>query len=155
MQNIVGKCLISRPNVQDPFFRNSVVFVFEQNDQQTSGVIINKKSNFSTHDLFKKTGILPPHGSEPVYAGGPVSKNSILLLHTKEWHSTSTFKVAGKYAVTSDDLMLKRFGMGDMPRGYKFCAGVAVWQSASSNTAACRRGIHRRSGPGNGLRLLS
>ena len=129
MENYVAKCLVARPSVQDPFFKNSVVFVFEQNDIQTTGVVVNRKSNFNTQDLLAKVGAAVPKGVEPVYAGGPVSKNSIIMLHTKEWHSTSTFRVGGKYAVTSDDLMLKRFAMGDAPRGYKFCAGVAVWHN--------------------------
>lgn len=129
MENFVGKCLIARPSVQDPYFKNSVVFVFEQNDIQTTGVVINKKSNFNTQDLLNRIGSAVPQGIEPVYAGGPVSKNSIIMLHTREWHSTSTFRVAGKYAVSSDDLMLQRFAMGDAPRGYKFCAGVSVWHN--------------------------
>ena len=129
MENFVGKCLVARPSVVDPYFKNSVVFVFEQNDIQTTGVVINKKSNYNTQDLLNRIGSAVPQGVEPVYAGGPVSKNSIVMLHTREWHSTSTFRVAGKYAVSSDDLMLQRFAMGDAPRGYKFCAGVSVWHN--------------------------
>ena len=96
MENYVAKCLVARPSVQDPFFKNSVVFVFEQNDIQTTGVVVNRKSNFNTQDLLAKVGAAVPKGVEPVYAGGPVSKNSIIMLHTKEWHSTSTFRVGGK-----------------------------------------------------------
>tara|TARA_Y100000114_G_C11590254_1_gene245434 strand:+ start:99 stop:626 length:528 start_codon:yes stop_codon:yes gene_type:complete len=127
--NMVGLCMVARPSVQDPLFKNSVVFMFEQNAQQTTGVIINKKSNITTHEILNNMGVQPPLGNEPVYAGGPVSKQSILILHTKEWNSTSTFRVAGKYAVSSDDLMLKKYASGDTPRGYKFCAGVSVWQN--------------------------
>ena len=86
--------MVARPSVQDPLFKNSVVFMFEQNAQQTTGVIINKKSNITTHEILNNMGVQPPLGNEPVYAGGPVSKQSILILHTKEWNSTSTFRVA-------------------------------------------------------------
>jgi putative transcriptional regulator len=121
--------MVARPSVQDPFFKNSVVFVFECNHEQTTGVIINKKSNITTHEILNNMKVTPPMGNEPVYAGGPVSKQSILILHTKEWNSTSTFRVAGKYGVSSDDLMLRKYANGDTPRGYKFCAGVSVWQN--------------------------
>ena len=127
--NLIGNCLVARPSITDPFFEKSVVFVFEQNNQHTTGIIINKQANFNAGRLLQTMGYELPLGADPVYRGGPVRDKSITMLHSNDWQSTSTIEVTPKFSLTSDDLMLRRFAAGDVPNGYKFCTGVSIWHN--------------------------
>lgn len=73
-----GKYLIANPFLADVYFKRSVIFVTEHNDQGSLGFIMNKPSGLFVRDMF-------PHiknGNFPVYEGGPVSKNNLYYIHT-------------------------------------------------------------------------
>ena len=125
--DLIGKCLIARPSIEDPLFKRSVVFIYEQNVAGIAGVIINQRSPISTHDIFLNRGFSPSEAAEKVYVGGPVNSNAVLILHTSEWKTTNTLKVNSDLSVSSDDLMFYKFVNGDKPEGYKFITGVAAW----------------------------
>lgn len=124
---LLGKCLVARPNVQDAMFKRSVVFVFEHTHSGTAGLILNKTLPQNTHDLLLSRGFNPSVPKETLWRGGPVNQNSIVMLHSTDWRSSNTLAVTKRLAVTSDDMMLFKYSNGDTPRGYKFCAGTAIW----------------------------
>jgi putative transcriptional regulator len=128
--DLVGKCLIARPNIIDPFFKRSVVYIYEQTTQGIAGIVTNiRKSKITTHDIFVNRGFTPSEPPEKVYQGGPVNENTVILLHTSDWRSSNTLCVNDKISVTSDDLMFYKFLNGNKPNGYKFCTGVAAWHT--------------------------
>jgi|TARA_B110000503_G_scaffold116782_1_gene176190 putative transcriptional regulator len=127
--DLTGKFLIARPNVVDPFFKRGVIFVFEHSPRGVAGLVINRKrSNHSTHSLLKSRGFSTKATPvEPLYVGGPVNEQAVVMLHTNDWRSSNTLKVSNWYSVTSDDMMIFKYTNGDTPGGYKFCSGSAVW----------------------------
>jgi putative transcriptional regulator len=126
--DLVGKCLIARPSIVDPFFKRSVVYIYEQNMQGVAGLVINKrKGSFTTTEIMLNRGFDPLDPAETVYAGGPVNETAVILLHTNEWSSSNTLQVDKHLSVSSDDLMFFKITNGDKPNGYKFCCGVAAW----------------------------
>ena len=125
--NLVGKCLIARPNIIDPFFKRSVVYIYEHGGQATIGFVINKrKPDVLLKDLLQERGF-ETISTDPVYAGGPVNQRAVVMLHTTGWQSSNTLTVNDQISLTSDDLMIYKFVNGDVPDGYKFCLGSAVW----------------------------
>lgn len=138
ISNFVNKCLVARPNVQDRYFKNSVVFVFEQLESQITGVIVNKKHQVNTQQLMAANGWSLPTPPDPVYTGGPVNPNSVIMLHTNDWRSSSTFDTGGLVSVTSDEMMCSKFCSGDVPQAYKFCQGMSVWQPAQLQSEIAR-----------------
>lgn len=125
--DLSGKCLIARPNMVDPFFAKSVVYIYEYSTRGTAGVIINKKLVNTTRVLLANKGFNTHVPEEPLFAGGPVNERAVVMVHTNDWHSSNTFKVNDSVGVTSDDIMLFRYSQGDTPRHYKFCCGASVW----------------------------
>jgi len=122
-----GKCLIARPVIQDMFFKKSVVFIFDHGPKGTGGIILNKRSNRSTRELCVQRGFSQNMQNEPIFAGGPVQENSVVLLHTSDWSTPNSHKVNNKFRVTSDDIMLLRYAQGQMPVNYRFFSGTSVW----------------------------
>ena len=125
--DLVGKCLIARPSISDPYFKRSVVFVYEQNVQSVLGLVVNKKlPNASLTDILNSRGY-ESMINLPLFAGGPVNKAAVCMLHTAGWSSSNTLEINNRFGITSDDLMIYKFINGDMPDGHRFVMGSAVW----------------------------
>jgi len=125
--NLTGKCLIARPTLIDPFFKQSVVFIYEHSSRGVVGVILNKKLNVSTRVLCENKGFVGNVPEEPLYTGGPVNERALVMLHSNDWGSGNTMRVNKNFSVTSDDIMLFKYTQGDTPRYYRFFAGASVW----------------------------
>ena len=89
-----GKLLVAKPNVmKDPHFAKSVVYIYEQTEKVCIGLILNKPSYMNVGDIQTMRGALNSGASGHLYRGGPVSEQSLLLLHTNEWNSTNTIPI--------------------------------------------------------------
>jgi len=83
-RNFAGSLLVAHPNMVDPNFRRTVLFVSEhQADEGALGVIINRPLDRPVAELVSGT---PPAGvaDVPVFLGGPVGKNQ-LMFAAFEW----------------------------------------------------------------------
>ena len=125
--DLLGKCLIARPSLIDPYFLKSVVYVYEHSSRGTAGVILNKRLAANTKTLLANKGFNTNVPSEPLYAGGPVNERAVVMLHSADWSSSNTMRVTENISVTSDDIMLFQYSQGSTPRYYKFFAGASVW----------------------------
>jgi len=72
-----GKLLVSAPLTGDIFFDRSVVLLVEHNEEESFGLLLNKKLPLTLKDVFPDT-----HNEHiPVFWGGPVEANNLFLLH--------------------------------------------------------------------------
>ncbi len=97
MSETLGRCfLISVPQLQDPNFRHSVVFLIEHEKEGALGLIINRESEGRLADLLSDNGVeyRGPAGAR-VMVGGPVRHNQALLLHGEEDLETDSTPVGG------------------------------------------------------------
>ena len=88
-----GNILLSHPNLKDPNFYKSVVFLSAHPEESGSiGVILNRPMNRTLEELddqFKGN----PYGSIPVYEGGPVEKDKIIVAAWEWMKESSSFKL--------------------------------------------------------------
>ena len=83
-QSLAGSLLVAHPNMLDPNFRRSVLFVYAHDLVDGAGaVIINRPLDKQVADLITEA---PPEGlaDVPVFLGGPVGKNQ-LMFASFEW----------------------------------------------------------------------
>src|SRR6476660_2372805 len=74
-RSVSGSLLVAHPNMLDPNFRRTVLFVSEHDPNEGAlGVIINRPLDKQVADLVSET---PPAdlAQVPVFLGGPVGKN--------------------------------------------------------------------------------
>ena len=121
-----GQLLIARPRNNDRFFKRSVILVYESNRAGTIGVILNQKTNHTCQNLLSQHNLIY-NGPEYVYQGGPVNDNALILVHSNEWFCENTMKVNEHFSVTSHKDMFDRLAMGQGPRRWRLCAGIAAW----------------------------
>jgi len=91
-RNFAGSLLVAHPNMVDPNFRRTVLFVSEHEPNEGAlGVIINRPLDRPVAELVSGA---PPAGSAdvPVFLGGPVGKNQ-LMFAAFEWQKGAGLKL--------------------------------------------------------------
>ncbi len=92
-RSLAGSLLVAHPNMLDPNFRRSVLFISEHDPNEGAlGVIINRPLDRQVADLVTDT---PPAGlaDVPVFLGGPVGKNQ-LMFAAFEWKKGDGVKLS-------------------------------------------------------------
>lgn len=82
--SLAGSLLIAHPNMLDPNFRRSVLFISAHDPKEGAlGVILNRPLEKQVSDLVSEA---PPDSlaNVPVFLGGPVGKNQ-LMFAALEW----------------------------------------------------------------------
>ena len=90
--SLAGSLLVAHPNMLDPNFRRTVLFISAHDpDDGALGVIINRPLDKSVSDLVTEK---PPDNlaDVPVFFGGPVGNNQ-LMLAAFEWHKGEGLKL--------------------------------------------------------------
>src|SRR6266849_1908396 len=90
-RSLAGSLLVAHPNMLDPNFRRSVLFISAHDPADGAlGVIINRPLDKQVADLVIET---PPEGlaDVPVFLGGPVGKNQRMFA-VFEWEKGEGLK---------------------------------------------------------------
>jgi putative transcriptional regulator len=91
-RSLAGSLLVAHPNMLDPNFRRTVLFISEHTRNEGAlGVIINRPLDRQVSDLVTEA---PPASlaEVPVFLGGPVGKNQ-LTFAAFEWHQSGGLKL--------------------------------------------------------------
>jgi putative transcriptional regulator len=74
-----GKFLIASPALVDPNFARAVVLIAEHSDDGAMGLILNRPTEAVVAEAVEElAGVVDP--GEPVYLGGPVQEQSVMVL---------------------------------------------------------------------------
>ena len=78
--NVSGKLLLAHPSLKDPNFRRTILFISSHDESAGAfGVVINRPTHQMLSDFVGETE-LPGLASVPVFNGGPVSANELILM---------------------------------------------------------------------------
>jgi len=131
MISLTGQLLIAMPQMLDPRFARSVVYVCAHSENEGAmGLVVNKLFEALTMDeLFTHLKLDPgPLGrSRPVCFGGPVEPGRGFVLHTADYREEATLVVTDGLAVTATLDILRAIGRGDGPRHSLLALGYAGW----------------------------
>jgi putative transcriptional regulator len=73
-----GKLLIASPSLLDPNFARTVVLITEHNEEGAMGVVLNRPSETEVSEVAPELG--PIVAAEPVFIGGPVQPQALVVL---------------------------------------------------------------------------
>src|SRR2546430_10417105 len=91
-RSLAGSLLVAHPNMLDPNFRRTVLFISAHDpDDGAIGVIINRPLEKNVADLVTEAS-LKDLADVPVFFGGPVGSNQ-LMLAAFEWHKGQGLKL--------------------------------------------------------------
>ncbi|HEX3440348.1 MAG TPA: YqgE/AlgH family protein [Pseudolabrys sp.] len=131
MDSLTGQLLVAMPQMTDPRFARSVVYICAHSEEAGAmGLVVNKLLQSLTMDeLFAhlKLGPAQLNRSRPVHFGGPVEPGRGFVLHTAEYREESTLPVSDGFAVTATLDILRAIGRGEGPQRSLLALGYAGW----------------------------
>jgi putative transcriptional regulator len=78
--NVSGKLLLAHPSLKDPNFRRAILFISSHEENVGAfGVVINRPTHQKLADFVTEAD-LPGLAGIPVYEGGPVSSDELILM---------------------------------------------------------------------------
>lgn len=107
--NLQGSFLLASPLMDDPRFRNSLIYICEHNDKGTMGLIINQPLKLTFANLCQQIGLENRNlaiADNPIYYGGPINPNRGLVLHNPLGNWQATIHVDNEVGIThSSDII--------------------------------------------------
>ncbi len=130
MYTLKNKLLIAMPNMADPYFSKSVIFICEYNKNGAIGFIVNKPINTmkilssGIKDKFFKDLISQ---SKKIYFGGPVSIHEACILSSENVEDIS-FNANETVKLSSDFELIKNILFDDKEfKNTKLLFGHSAW----------------------------
>ncbi|WP_298260083.1 YqgE/AlgH family protein [uncultured Litoreibacter sp.] len=142
--SLAGKLLIAMPDMGDPRFERSVIFMCSHSAERAMGLIVNKTArDLKFNDLLKQLDIplAPPEREITVHIGGPVDYGRGFVLHSPDYHSTdNTLDIDGGYGLTATLDILEDISTGDGPEQCLLTMGYAGWGAGQLENEIQRNG---------------
>ena len=125
--------LIATKKMRDPRFKNTVIIMLENDEKGAWGLVINKPlSSIPLGSLIYKTRDVTNKQKElynvkiPVYWGGPVNVNKILILHSEGYENESTINFKN-ISISSDYNILFEIADNKGPKKNLVILGFSSW----------------------------
>ena len=121
MPSLTGQLLVAMPQMADPFFDHSVIYLCAHSEETGAmGLVVNKTiDSLTVGELYEQLKIEPAaHSSQPVHFGRPVAPGQGFVLHSADYRDEGTLGIGdeGRHPV-----------QGLTPRWAIGLRRVAVW----------------------------
>lgn len=129
-ESLKGKLLLAMPNMGDPRFERSVIYLCEHSPRGAMGLVINQLSDEITFvDLMEQLSIPTPPDCPDVsiFTGGPVEPNRGFVLHSADYLQDSSLVVSELVALSATTDILKHLAAGTGPQHSLLALGYAGW----------------------------
>lgn len=140
--SLTGQLLIASPDIGDPRFAHTVIFLVRHNGDGAFGIVINRPvEERSLKSLLEAVGqdTSGVQGSVRVFFGGPVETNIGFVLHSLDYKRRETVDVDGRVALTSSPEVLRDMGQGKGPKKSIVAFGYAGWGPGQLEGELARR----------------
>ncbi|MBL27333.1 MAG: YqgE/AlgH family protein [Rhodospirillaceae bacterium] len=125
-----GQLLIAMPQMSDPRFARTVIYMCAHSADGAMGLVINKPIGSLTFaELMDQMGIELGEIDDQirVHFGGPVESSRGFVLHTTDYVQESTLVVNEEFALTATVDVLKSIADGSGPSKSILALGYAGW----------------------------
>jgi len=121
-----GQLLIAPPRIPDPRFRGAVILLTQAGLEGSIGYCLNRTTNFTLQDIIAEAGV-DTNLNFPLYWGGPLSQNTVWMLHSDDWSLSHTHHFAEGWGLTSHISMFQALANNDIPREFRMFVGHCGW----------------------------
>jgi len=138
--------LIAPPGLPDSRFRNSVLMLTHHHSGGSFALCVNRLSKHTLQDIVNELDIdLDCELNFPLYWGGPVSSNTIWMLHSSEWSLPNhTVSINHQWSMTSHIDMFYHLADGDVPQHFRIMYGYSSWAAGQLDCELMGLGSWRR-----------
>jgi len=124
-QSLRGSLLIASPALADPNFARTVVLLTEHGDEGAMGVVLNRPSETTVDEVAPELASLV--GSEPVFIGGPVQPQALVVLAEFDDPAAAAWLVVADVGFVAADT--DHDELGEAVRRGRVYAGYSGWDA--------------------------
>ncbi len=132
--------LIAMPTLADSWFEKTLVYVVEDNQHGTMGLVVNLPHKLNLTQLLEHFQ-LPTEQLEAnetladqvIMMGGPVDMEHGFILHQPPGNWQKSVPLADNLAMTVSEDFLKSISEGQLPEKMLVCLGFAGWEKGQLN----------------------
>ncbi len=127
---LTGQLLIAMPQMADPRFAQTVIYMCAHSDDGAMGLVINRQiDSISFPGLLKQLEIDAPGANDQIRVmfGGPVETGRGFVLHSPDYVQESTLMIEGDLGLTATMDILKDIASGSGPKRSLLALGYAGW----------------------------
>src|SRR5262245_35034280 len=103
-ESLRGKLLVASPALVDPNFARTVVLITEHTDDGAMGIVLNRPSETDLGEISPELAEIA--GAGPIFVGGPVQPDALVLLAEFSDPSAAAWIVAADVGLASAGLDL-------------------------------------------------
>ncbi|MDU0809978.1 MAG: YqgE/AlgH family protein [Burkholderia sp.] len=143
--NLTNQFLIAMPNISDPMFSGTVIYLCDHSDSGALGLVINRPTDIDLESLFSRIDMkldIEPLLRIPVYFGGPVQTERGFVLHEPVNGSSynSSISVDGGLEMTTSKDILEAVATGIGPKRFLLTLGHAGWSAGQLEDEISKNG---------------
>jgi len=127
---LTGQVLVAMPQMEDPRFARSVVYICAHTPDGAMGLVVNKLVDSVTFpDLLEQLNlqVTRPDRGIHVHFGGPVETGRGFVLHSADYVQDATLVIDQNVALTATVDILKAIADGTGPHNSLLALGYAGW----------------------------
>jgi len=128
--SLAGQLLVAMPQMADPRFARSVVYLCAHSADGAMGLVVNRLIDSLTfQNLLEQIGVEQSGATDdmPIHFGGPVESSRGFVLHTADYVQDSTLVIEDDIALTATMDVLKAIARGEGPQRRVLALGYAGW----------------------------
>jgi putative transcriptional regulator len=128
--SLAGQLLVAMPQMADPRFARSVVYLCAHSADGAMGLVVNRLIDSLTfQNLLEQIGVEQAIAGDdmPIHFGGPVESSRGFVLHTADYVQDSTLVIEEDIALTATIDVLKAIARGEGPERRVLALGYAGW----------------------------
>lgn len=128
--SLTGRLLVALPNMKDPRFSESVIYIVKHDREGAFGLVINRVlTSAPIEEVLAGFGVDEKGGKGEIaiHYGGPVSPRQGFVLHSDDIVRENSTRVNNGMAITSDPTIIRDISLGKGPRQFLLIVGYAGW----------------------------
>ena len=128
--SLTGRLLVALPEMKDPRFFESVIYIVKHNREGAFGLVINRVlTTAPIEEVLAGFGVDEKGGKGEiaVHYGGPVSTRQGFVLHSDDVVRENSTRIHDGMAITSEASIIRVISQGKGPRQFLLIVGYAGW----------------------------
>ncbi len=134
---LTGQLLIAMPQMLDPRFEKTVIYMCAHTEDGAMGLVLNKvMENINFPDLLEQLNLEPKVAGNDirVHFGGPVETGRGFVLHSADYVQDATMVIDESISLTATTDILRDIADGEGPSNSILALGYAGWGPGQLDT---------------------